>query len=143
MRTNREQLSFLIRKEPTTSQPNTEEDREERIQRALNEAKKKDLEEKYGMESYQGDLEIEPEVEGEFLDYVEEFERQYQSAKRTTVRELVDSPDVKPLAEVPPEELDSESNVPRKKKTPSPGLMATLSPRGLGVRGVVTSFCLD
>ena len=75
------------------SQPNSEEDREKRIQRALNEAKKKDFEKKYGMESYLNDPEIEPEVEGEFLDYVEEFERQYQSAKRTTVRELVESPE--------------------------------------------------
>jgi hypothetical protein len=90
------------------SQPDSDEDREKRIQRALNEAKKRQLEEKYGMQSYEGDAEIDPGVKGEFLDYVEEFERQYQSARRVMVRELLGSPVVRPLCEVPPEELDSE-----------------------------------
>jgi hypothetical protein len=84
------------------------DDRETRIQRALNDAKRKDLEKKYGMQSSHSDSELDPEIEGDFLDHVEEFERQYQSAKRTTVREMAGRPDVKPLSELTPEELDSE-----------------------------------
>lgn len=83
------------------------DDREKRIQRALNDAKRKELEKKYGMQSSHSDSETEPEIEGEFLDYVEEFEQQYQSAKRTRVREMAGRPDVKPLTELTPEELDS------------------------------------
>lgn len=84
------------------------DDREKHIQRALNDAKRKELERKYGMRSSHGDSRLEPEAEGEFLDYVEEFERQYQSAKRTTVRDMAGRPDVKPLSELTSEELDSE-----------------------------------
>jgi len=83
------------------------DDRERRIQRALNDAKRKELEKRYGMQSSHNDSEMEPEIEGDFLNYVEEFERQYQSAKRATVRERAGSPDVKPLSELTSEELDS------------------------------------
>ena len=84
------------------------DDREKRIQRALNDAKRRDLEKKYGMQSSYSDSQLDPEVAGDFLDHVEEFERQYQSAKRTTVREMAGSPDVKPLGELTPQELDSQ-----------------------------------
>jgi hypothetical protein len=91
------------------SQPEPD-DRERRIQRALNDAKRRDLEQRYGMQSPHTDAEIQPELEGEFLNYVEEFERQYAAAKRTTVREMAGSPEVKPLSDLTPEELDSAAN---------------------------------
>jgi hypothetical protein len=61
-------------------------------QRALNEAKKLELQEKYGMETSYRHPELDPAVESDFLDYVTEFEKQWQSAERTSVWEFVGKP---------------------------------------------------
>jgi hypothetical protein len=50
------------------------------IQRALNEAKKQELREKYGAEFHARDGDIPPEVEGRWLREIEEFERQFEYA---------------------------------------------------------------
>lgn len=81
---------------------------EDRIQRALNEAKKRELEEKYGAKFGEGESKLSPELEAEWLHQIEEYERQFKTAKRLTVREFVGNPEVTPLAQIPPEQLESE-----------------------------------
>jgi hypothetical protein len=85
-----------------------EEDDQQRIQRLLNDAKKRELAEKYGMIFSEGDAALPPEVGAEWLSYIEEFEEKFQSTQQTTVREYVGNPRVKPLAEIPPGELKAE-----------------------------------
>jgi hypothetical protein len=84
------------------------ENQEDRIQRALNEAKKRELEEKYGAHFGEGESKLPPELEAEWLSHIEEFERQYQNADRVTVRAFVGNPDLKPVAEIPPDQVQSE-----------------------------------
>ena len=86
------------------------ESKEDRIQRALNEAKKRELEEKYGAHFGEGESKLPPDLEAEWLSHIEEFERQYQKASRVKVRESIGDLDVKPLAQIPPEQLESEVN---------------------------------
>jgi len=86
------------------------DDKQQRIQGALNEAKKRELKQKYDMDFSEGESEFPPEVEGDWLNHIEEFERQYQSGKRTTVRQFIGDPPVKPLAEVITGEVETELN---------------------------------
>ncbi|HEX9006521.1 MAG TPA: hypothetical protein VF889_04465 [Bacteroidota bacterium] len=78
---------------------------QERIQRALNAAKKREIEEKYGGTFHSSDPNLPPELEADWLRSIEEFERQFASAKQTTVRRYIGSPPVIPLAQIPPSEL--------------------------------------
>ena len=78
---------------------------QDRIQRALNEAKKHEIEEKYGGTFHSCDPNLPPELEADWLRSIEEFERQFAAAKQTTVRRYIGSPPVIPLAQIPPSEL--------------------------------------
>lgn len=90
------------------TQPPMDDDFQDRIQRILNEKKKEDLREQYGM-SLEGHSEkMSPQAEGEWLDYITEFERQFENAKQISVRERIGNPDVKPLAQVPDSDLAAE-----------------------------------
>ena len=103
------------------SQPPMEDDFQDHIQRILNDKKREDLRKQFGM-SFEGHSEeMSPQMESEWLDYVTEFERQFENAKRITVRERIGNPDVRPLAKISgsdlPVELDrifdllSENNI--------------------------------
>ena len=81
------------------------EDREDSIQRALNESKKREIEDKYSASFSDGESEAPPEIESQFLRHVEEFELQYENAERVTVRQLVGNPDVAKLEEIPADQL--------------------------------------
>lgn len=72
-----------------------------------NELKKKELAEKYGAH-FGNASELPPEIEKEWLDYVEAFEQQYEHAKRTTVWEYINKPDFKKLAELADHEISHE-----------------------------------
>jgi hypothetical protein len=78
------------------------------IQRALNETKRRELEERFGAVHTFSDPGVPPEVEGEWLDEVLEFERMAEGARTITVRAFIGNPSLKPLGEVPPEELKAE-----------------------------------
>jgi hypothetical protein len=80
----------------------------ERIQRALNEAKREELREKYGAEFRGGDHALPPEIESRWLHEIEEFERQFDGAAQISVRRYVGDPPVRPLGEIPPEDLPGE-----------------------------------
>jgi len=83
------------------------ENREERIQRALNDQKRKHLEEQRGVRFFQGDRRMPPDAEGDWLGYIAEFERQYSAHKRISVRAFIGHSGVQPLASIPPQELDA------------------------------------
>lgn len=79
-----------------------------RIEKALNEANKRDLEVKYGARFSEGGSRISPEIESQWLRYIEEFERQLEHAPRITVREFLGNPTFIPFEEISPERLESE-----------------------------------
>jgi len=78
------------------------------IQRALNEAKKEELRQKYGAAFSAGDPELPPDIESKWLSSIEEFEQKFESAETTTVRRFIGSPAFRPLGEITPEELEKE-----------------------------------
>ncbi len=84
------------------------DDEQDRIQRILNEKKRKELEEQYGMIFSDEEIDLPPDVEGEWLDYIAEFERQFENAERIPIRDFIGNPPIKPLAEIPDEDLESE-----------------------------------
>jgi hypothetical protein len=84
------------------------DDTQNRIQRALNDQKRKDLEEKYGARFSFDDSDAPPEIIGEWLDTVEEFERQFQAAGKTTVRAYAGNPDYAPPSSLPPGQIPRE-----------------------------------
>lgn len=77
----------------------------ESIQRALNDAKKRELEEKYGGTFHCTDPNLPPDIEADWLRSIEEFERQFSAADQTTVRRYIGNPVILPLSGVSPEEL--------------------------------------
>jgi len=81
-----------------------DDDFQDRIQRILNEKKKEDLRKQYGMSFDGHSEEMSPQAEGEWLDYINEFEMQFENARQITVRERIGTPRVRPLAQI----LDSE-----------------------------------
>lgn len=84
------------------------DDEQDRIQRILNEKKRKELEEQYGMIFSDEELDLPPEVEGDWLDCIAEFERQFEDAEPIAIRDYIGNPPIKPLAEIPDEELENE-----------------------------------
>jgi len=81
---------------------------QDRIQRALNERKRKDLEEKYGARFSFSESDAPPEIIGEWLDTVEEFERQFQGAAKTTVRAYAGNPRCTPPSLLSPPQVPGE-----------------------------------
>ena len=78
-----------------------------RIQKVLNEAKKREFEERFGARFSDEQSAIPPDVESQWLSYIEEFERQFENAKRITVREYLGFPMFSPLDEIAGEEVSA------------------------------------
>jgi len=74
-----------------------------------NELKKKELEQKYGAH-FSEFSELPPEMENQWLNSIEEFEKQFDNAKRTTVWEYMNKPDYKKKDELKPHEISNELN---------------------------------
>lgn len=84
-----------------------DDDFQDRIQRILNEKKKEDLRMRYGMQ-LEGDTgEMTPQEESEWLDYITEFERQFENAAEISVRERIGNPAIRPLWDIAEDELES------------------------------------
>jgi hypothetical protein len=77
-----------------------------RVQETLSQAKKDRLRDEYGMEFEYTDSRLSPEAENEWLDHVLEFERQFEQARRITVRERIGDPPVPPLSDLPLHAVD-------------------------------------
>ena len=86
------------------------DEEQEKIQRALNAARKRELEDKFGAHFSDDKSALPSEVESRWLSNIEEFERQFENAKRVTVREYLGFPAFKLLAEIPREQLGTELN---------------------------------
>ena len=72
-----------------------------RIQESLSQAKRDKLRNKYALEFECTDSRLSPEIENEWLDYVLEFERQFEQAERITVRERIGDPPIQSLSDLP------------------------------------------
>ncbi|MEX1137708.1 MAG: hypothetical protein WEF53_00005 [Bacteroidota bacterium] len=82
-------------------------DKEQQIQAALNQAKKLELQQKYGAHFSEASN-LPPDVEGQWLNYIEEFERQFEHSREITVREFLGNPAFQLLGGLLPEKLGSE-----------------------------------
>jgi hypothetical protein len=81
-----------------------------RIQESLVQAKKEQLREQYGMQSDFTDSQLSLEGQNEWLDYLLEFERQFEEAKSITVRERIGNPPIQPIEEIPLYALEEAVN---------------------------------
>jgi hypothetical protein len=90
------------------TQPDFDDDFQDRIQRILNEKKKEDLRNRYGMQLEGHSEDLSPQAEGEWLDYITEFERQFENAVEISVRERIGNPRLRPLSDIPEAELETE-----------------------------------
>ncbi len=75
---------------------------EDRIRKALNDAQKQRLAERYGASFSAMDSSLPPEIEAQWLNNIEEFERQYEAAKTVTIREFLGDPPIRRLDDIPP-----------------------------------------
>jgi hypothetical protein len=90
------------------TQPPIDDDFQDRIQRILNEKKKEDLRKWYDMRFEGHSEELSPLEESEWLDYITEFERQFENATEISVRERIGNPTIRPLSDIPDTELENE-----------------------------------
>lgn len=82
-----------------------------RMQESLIDAKREELREQYGMQLDNLDSSpLSPEAKNEWLDYILEFERQFENAKAITVRERIGNPVIRPVEEIPLHELEEAIN---------------------------------
>jgi hypothetical protein len=81
---------------------------DENVQRALNDAKRAELSEKFGGLFIEGDSPLPAEIECEFLQRIEEFELKWASHQITTVRAFIGDPPIRPAAELSDSELEEE-----------------------------------
>lgn len=72
-----------------------------RIQESLIQAKQEQLRDEFGMQFDYADPQLGPEVHNEWLDYIREFERQFENAPRITVWERIGSPPIEPIENIP------------------------------------------
>ena len=72
-----------------------------RIQESLIEAKREQLRDQYGMQSDYMSSHLSPDEKNEGLDFILEFERQFENAPRITVRERIGNPPIQPVEEIP------------------------------------------
>lgn len=77
-----------------------------RIQESLVQAKREQLRDEFEMQADYIDPGLPLEMQNEWLDYILEFERQFEDAPRITVRERVGDPPVKPVEEIPQHALE-------------------------------------
>jgi hypothetical protein len=78
-----------------------------RMQESLIDVKREELREQYGMQMDNLDSSrLSPEAKNEWLDYILEFERQFENAKAITVRERIGNPILRPIEEIPVHELE-------------------------------------
>jgi hypothetical protein len=78
------------------------------IQRALNESKRQQLKDEFGMPEGYRKSDIDPELEGQFLDYMLEWERAYASAEETTVKAFIGDPEIIHRDDLSVDEMNAE-----------------------------------
>jgi len=76
--------------------------------RMENADRKKQMEEQTGAKFGSGDGEVDPALESDWLNHIEEFERQFEHAQQIPLRQYLGNPTVKASADVPDEMLADE-----------------------------------
>lgn len=76
-----------------------------------NKKKQKELEDKYGMTSFDGNSEAPPEVMNNFLDYVQQFEEQWAKAERKKIRDILGNPSFRKIEEIEPAAIEDEIKI--------------------------------
>lgn len=85
--------------------------RDQEIDRKIdNELKKRDLTEKYGASFSNINDDLSPEIENIWLNNIEEFEKQYEKAKLTTVWEYIGKPEYRKITEINESEISPRLN---------------------------------
>lgn len=82
--------------------------RDDDVQRRRNEQKRRELAARYGAIFADSEPSLSADIEAEWLDYIEEFERHFEDANRISVREYLGNPQVLALASIPPDNLEEE-----------------------------------
>lgn len=77
-----------------------------RIQESLAQAKRDQLRDEFGMEVEHTDSRLSLEAENQWLDYILEFERQFENTLVITVRERIGDPPLSRVDEIPPYMLE-------------------------------------
>ncbi len=72
-----------------------------RIQESMIQAKREQLRDEFGMQLDYADPQLAPEAHNEWLDYILEFERQFENAQSITVRERIGNPPIEPVENIP------------------------------------------
>ena len=85
-----------------------DEDPQGRIQRILNDKKRKELEEKFEITSFVEESKLSADEEAQYLDYLEEFERQFNATEQITLRAYLGCPDIKPIENLHPDDFTRE-----------------------------------
>jgi hypothetical protein len=80
-------------------------DRDARVERALLDARRRSLEERFGGVFTPPDTSLPPDVERAWLESIERFEQAVDGSRIVTVREYVGNPPLRPLGDIPPGEL--------------------------------------
>lgn len=80
------------------------------IQQSLIQAKQEQLRDEFGMQFDHMDSRLSLEGQNEWLDYLLDFERQFENAPLITVRERIGNPAIQPLAEIPLHALEDAVN---------------------------------
>ncbi len=83
---------------------------QKRIQESLIQAKRELLRDEFGMQFDHMDSSLSLEGQNEWLDYLLDFERQFENAPLITVRERIGNPSIQPLAEIPLYALEEAVN---------------------------------
>ena len=73
-----------------------------------NKKKQKELEEKYGMTTFDGNSEAPPEVMNNFLNYVQQFEEQWEKAERKKIKDILGNPVFRKIEDIDPDSLEDE-----------------------------------
>lgn len=81
-----------------------------RIQESLIQAKQEQLRDEFGMQFDHMNSRLSLEGQNEWLDYLLDFERQFENAPLITVRERIGNPAIQPLAEIPLYALEEAVN---------------------------------
>ena len=81
-----------------------------RIQESLIQSKREQLRDEFGMQFDHMDSCLSLEGQNEWLDYLLDFERQFENAPRITVRERIGNPTIQPVTEIPLYALEETVN---------------------------------
>lgn len=85
------------------------EDIDPKIQQFFNDAKRADLEERYGMHFFKSEpTRVPPEIERAWLEYIENFQQRIEKAQRVPLRQFVGLGYIRPLADLPAEAVGAE-----------------------------------